>query len=607
MMRWLLRPSLVTALSAAAVVGAFLIILATGLFPGGGDLLAPLPVSAEEREIVWLYAATNSTPWERFVAGLRRSAERLQTAYPGLEAQIGPDAFPRHTTATPQVALSFPATGRRLVFRWYKLTSDLKARDWIEGLLHRDPPPLAIIGGSSSDAARELAAYLRNASAALPEDRRPLLLLTSATADRVRNHSADPAGRHSLQPGGAGSEEAVGLCDLYPDRTFRFCFSNRQMAAAVTRFVWSQDDLRPDSDPVYVAQWLDDSYSPDLVEGFWQALCAQVAESAVREWSWVTGCVGAGGSGPGLGGAVFPVHRAGPEASSFSMAILPTPHPIDSSVGAFASPNRFESKAARHLIDLLLEYERMPRAPATELPKPQKRPLLVLTGQAQPSRRFLRALEGYGPQAARRFVVATGDAIPFNTVYRDRLPAWPIQDLPFPLVFFCHHNPTDRAAGFRPDVETAAAPADGGVAATGTEDVLLYEDIIDALARADATTAADAAELGRRLRDTRLGPDGRVGPGRKGVPLFEADGNRRSGTGEHVVCLRPRLRRVERGKGETATEVVLPEASIEVWAWRRTAAASRFARGHVWQRVGEPLRVNYDDFPADGGDVHAGK
>ncbi len=592
MMRWLLRPSLVTALSAAAVVGAFLIIWASGLFPGrGGDLLAPLPVAEDEREVAWLYAATNPTAWERFVAGVRRSAERLQAAYPGLEAHIGPEAFPKHTTVTPQVSLTFPATGRHLVFRWYKLTSDLKTRDWIEALLRRNPPPLAIIGGSSSDGARELATYLQEATTRLPElpeEKRPLLLLTTATADRVPADPSEADSRHFFLPGDDSEDTpGVGLGDLYPGRTFRFCFSNRQMAAAVTRFVWTRDDLRPDGDPVYMASWLDDSYSGDLIAGFWRSLRALVAESAAREWGWVAGGVGAGGSPPGLGGGVFPVHRAGPHASRFSMAILPTPHPIDSSVGLFATPNRFESEAARHLIDLLLEYERTQR-------QPQERPLLVLPAQAQPSRRFLRALEGYGPHPARRFVVATGDAIPFNTVYRDRQVAWPVQELPFPLVFFCHHNPTDRAAGFRPDGE----PGGGGVASTGTEDVLLYEDVIDALAHADAASAADASELDRRLRDTRLGPDGRVGPGREGVRLFEPGGGRSSGTGEHVVCLRPRVR-TEPGKGGTMTELVLPEATIEVWSWRRPAGQE--AGGYVWQPVGKPLQVHY------GGGAHVGE
>src|SRR5436190_1329205 len=83
------------------------------------------------------------------------------------------------------VLLVLLAEGGRLVFRWYKLTSDWKARDWVEALLKRRPPPLAIIGGSSSDAARELAWQLRRQGAGLPETERPLLLLTTATADRV--------------------------------------------------------------------------------------------------------------------------------------------------------------------------------------------------------------------------------------------------------------------------------------------------------------------------------------------------------------------------------------------------------------------------------------
>ncbi len=591
-MRWLLRPSLVAALSAAAVVGAFLIIWASGLFPAGGAPLGPLPVAAGEREIVWLYAATNPTAWERFVAAVRRSAERLQAAHPGLEAQVHPDeAFPRHTTAVPQVALAFPPGGPRLVFRWYKLTSDLKARDWIDALIRRRPPPLAIIGGSSSDAAREVAIHLRQAATALPEEERPLLLLTSASADRVQIDPGEADGRRIPAPVGEESEEGPGISlnDLYPGRTFRFCFSNRQMAAAVTRFLWTQDDLRPDADPVYMARWEDDSYSRDLVEGFWKALRALVAESAAGQWCWVTGCAGTGSS-PGLAGGIFPRHRAGPKASRFSMSILPTPQVIDSSVGSFAQANHYEAKVARDLIDLLLSYEAAPRPP-------QERPLLVLTGQAQPSRRFLRALEGYAPYPSRRFVVATGDAIAFNTVYRDRKAAWPIQDLPFPLVFFCHHNPIDRAAGFRPDGESGAGPEEGP-AATGTEEVLLYEDIVDALVQAGAAEADGAADLDRRLRGTRLGADGRVGLGPDGVLLFDDGGGRRSGTGEHVVCLRPRVLRVPRRQGEMAAELVLPEATIEVWAWRRLAG------GHSWQRVGEPLRVRYDEFPGDGGGAH---
>jgi hypothetical protein len=37
-----------------------------------------------------------------------------------------------------------------LVFRWYKFTGDWNTQEWVEALLERRPPPLAIIGGSSS-------------------------------------------------------------------------------------------------------------------------------------------------------------------------------------------------------------------------------------------------------------------------------------------------------------------------------------------------------------------------------------------------------------------------------------------------------------------------
>src|SRR5207302_175475 len=159
----------------------------------------------------------------------------------------------------------------------------------------------------------------------------------------------------------------------------------------------------------------------------------------------------------------------------------------------------------------------------------QKRPLLVLTGQSAPSRRFLRALVRSAPGMARQFVVATGDAIAFNNVYRDRGVAWNVQDLPVPLVFFCHHNPIDPDAGFRP-LQVHA---------------------------------------------------GHGGPGPVGTALFNPDGSgkRKSGTGEHIVSLRPH---VQGGR-------VLPEATIAVWAWHGQPG-QKLSEGE-WRPVGEPLNV----------------
>lgn len=591
MLKHLFRPSILIALSAAVVVGAVVVVFQG---PPAQGRPTPLPVGAGDREIVWLYTATASTSWERFVAAVRRTAERLERDHPGLEVDVN-NAFPRQTTAVPQVSL-FPAgSGTRFVFRWYKLTSDWKTRDWIEALVKRQPPPLAIIGGSSSDNARELAAELNNFCHDVPQADRPLLLLTQATADRVsirgegrgtRGEKEDPS---SLAP-------QVPLTRLYPDRTFRFCFTNRQMAIAVTDFIWWQTDLRPDSDPVYMAQWDDDSYSRDLIGAFWEALHLLVAKSAANEWAWWSAyAAGVLGQYPFQFG-IFPADRLPWEhspnieqGSQFYLAVPPTPQIIDSSVGGYATPNRYEAKVASDLLDLFQEQKRT-----------QKRPLLILTGQSQPSRRFLRALIRAVPEQAGRLVVATGDAISFNTVYRDRHIAWNIQDLPFPLVFFCHRNPIDEEAGFRPANDRAGrADADkiDNTAATGTEDILLFGDMVEALLQAAAPATgepcADAAELALRLADTRL-EDDRIVWGSRGVRLFGADGQRQSGTGEHVVCLRPTF--------NDFRDRLLPEATIEVWAWRRRDGGGEVSQH--WQRSGPALSVSYSEAPKEGGGEH---
>ena len=99
------------------------------------------------------------------------------------------------------------------------------------------------------------------------------------------------------------------------------------------------------------------------------------------------------------------------------------------------------------------------------------------------SRRFLRGLSRAAPTQSRRFVVVTGDSLSFNTIFRDRNIAWPIQDLPYDLVFFCHRNPVDRATrSARLDHEHIEVGS-----ATGTEDLLLYTDMAEAILRAART------------------------------------------------------------------------------------------------------------------------
>ena len=373
----------------------------------------------------------------------------------------------------------------------------------------------------------------------------PLLLLTTATADQALRSDGTPLDW---------------LTHLYAGRTFRFCFTNKQMASAVTEFIWHQEKLRPDTDVVYQAVWLDDVYSMDLTERFQEALRLPLtARAAAQEWGWFSAAQGSG---------ACPLNLTSVEAGHFA---LPLVERIDFTVGGFDQPNRWEEPAVRRFMEA-----------KTGRYSDQRRPLLILSAaSSQPARRFLHGLARSAPVEAHRFVVATGDTLAFNTIYRDGKIAWPIQDLPFNLVFFCHRNPVDVDEGFPGEGELPPGEYLPGTAATGTEDLLLFKDIVEALvltAYQGANVPADGDDLGRRLRQARWSSQ-EVSSADDGPFLFDEDGNRRSNTGEHIVWLRPVL------KGER----VQPQAKIEVWAGQSDSTP---AIPWVKRRV---LKVDYDE------------
>lgn len=526
-MKWLFRPSILVLLSAALAVSAMALVL----WPLE-DRVAPLAVQRGDQEIVWLYTATSSGPWERFIKGVETVVERLQQDSPDLGITINQQsAFPEETTAVPEVVLSAKRTEGQLRFRWYKLTSNLKTQDWVKALLERRPAPLAIIGGSSSDLGIDLAQSLKRESERQglgPAS--PLLLLTTATADDDTGSSNQP------------------VTGIYAGRTFRFCFTNRQMAEAVVDFMWGQNSLRPDADPVWLIYWNDDPYSKDLQQRYLDALRLPAARGAVQDWARSATFAAVGG---------FPLDGVGIAWGQFRLGALTYSTYIPYSVGTFGRPNRWEVEEAGKLMETKLKDH-----------PHQRRPLLVLPAATQPARRFLRALARFAPAEARRFVVATGDALAFNTLYRDRNFAWPIQDLPFSLLCFYHRNPVDPAAGF-PLEEASRGDErneDGAILA-GTEDLLLYMDLLDAIVHASFCRGSDAASaqvpsnaeaLKKELSQTRWSKAvDRVSFDPASPLLFDENGNRRSGTGEYIVWLQPILKGRE----------VLPAANLEVWAW----------------------------------------
>jgi hypothetical protein len=453
----------------------------------GGGLTVPA-LSSEEQEIAWLMPATNRPNWDRFL-----EAARLLVAHSGGELSWASDpVLARGSRDIPGFALARRNGTGRLWFRWYKLTSDYSAEHWLAGLLRRRPKPLAILGGNTSDRALELARLLRIWHDS--DSSTPALLLTTATADDVE-----------VAPG----EGLYPLLQVYPQRSFRFCFTNRQMADALVDFLSCRPDWLPEDSVWDAITWRDDPYSEDFTNRVSDALLqrnlGQVRKSVV-------------------------------------------PY----SVGEAWLPNVRE----RQIIEEDLA-ERIAQTPAS--PR-----VLVLPTVERTARRVLIGLGQAAPLTAGQITVVVGDSISFNVVCRDRRLLWPTELLPMRVLLFAHEDPAHLMGTTSPRLaelacQTASAigkvcgqwpvsiPAFSQLCSrhAATDDLLLWVRILQAVTQAAWTTQssqhqpaapgpgshlADVETFLMRLRNFR---------NEQGEPFFEADGNRRLGSGEYVVCLQP--------------------------------------------------------------------
>lgn len=458
-----------------------LIILAAGVRLPGLEPVpfsAPLPVPAGDVEVAWFNVTTASAAWERFVAG----AEHAQSLVPGLKADSSA-AFPVRTTAVPEVRLACAGRPGVIRIRWYKLSMEGSAEEWMARLARRDPPPLAVIGGSTSDRARDLAAAIVGQTGWHGPP--PLLLLTNATADRVYLHGRMQA-----------------LTEIYPGRTFRLCFNNRQMAEAILDFVWRHPSLRPQSihdaavqalcsgiagctlpphrAAVFRVGWDDDPYSADLHDQFSDLLPQVLA-----------------------------LHDRGEPPDVFR-------YEIPFSIGGFSLANEAEREAAAGIVNELRDL-------------PAQRALLVIPTVAAPARRMVRALCSIDPVLARRLVAVNGDGMGANTLLRDGEFLWPAADLPMPLLLFSHANPTGWNGGLQPP--------------NSTDEAFHAAELIRLIAGGcDAPRAASADDLLDRFRGLQ-------------PPFFGPTGDRVGGTGEFVLWWNPADRTAANG----------PDVNIEVW------------------------------------------
>jgi hypothetical protein len=381
---------------------------------------APPPLPPGDYEVAWIHTTTSPQTWERLVAGMHQ----IRREYPGVDVDDS-QAFPDQTAGVPEVVLTVPGRPEKFRLRWYKLSSEVGNRDWVNALAERDTPPIAFMGGASSDRAIELAQALNERTEW--KGKRPLLFITTATATA----DIDPL-----------TLEGPKLIDIYPQRTFRGCFTNEAMAEAVIDFIWQQKDLKPTA-RAHVLAYQDDPYSLDLAEQF---------------------------------GAQIRKRKDIPPIQTVKDR-------IGFSVGTFTEPNPKERQVLDRILPDLASH-------------PEERVLLVLPAVSQPTRRILRAFAADSPLIGRRLVAINGDGVSFNLVFRDGDVAWPVRELSIPLVLFAHQNPVAWDSGETTGGVTGLHPP------SSTDDVLLFADMIRVIAQAIYLGAPvnNADELAAKLR-----------------------------------------------------------------------------------------------------------
>ena len=414
----------------------------------------PRPVPAGDQEVAWLHTTTAGATWERFVTGVVRAAADV----PGLSVDDS-RAFLPSTTDTPEVVLSRAGHAGKVHVRWYKLQNGVSTADWVKALGELEAGP----------ARRHRRRQHRPRRATGRGHDRP-----ADVAGATRRPCSSPP------PPPTRPATAAQLTDVYHDRTFRFCFSNRQMAEAVIDFTFARPELLPRPPagaavPVITVSWADDPYSVDLQNQFVDALA-----------------------------------RKFPDAGRLAFLDKSS---IPFSVGGYVSANRPELDLAHSVVALLRG-------------RTEERVLLVLPNTTQPARRFLQAVVDVDPTAAGKLVAVTGDGIPLNAVLRDGEFAWPVGAVPVPLVFFAHNNPVawnPPAAAPRPTADPFDKP-------NGTEEAMHFGELAKVLAEACFPPNKPTADRGDELTARLNARDD-----------FFTAGERNANAGQHVVVVSPGL------------------------------------------------------------------
>ena len=519
-------------------------------------------LDSDDQEIALIEPATSIDEWGRIVSACKLIKKAWTTTNPQLPDLLvdDDDAFPGRSADVPEIRFAFQSSPKQsLRLRWYKISGEHSAESWIEKLHARGRMPLAIIGGGTSDRALILGKTLQERFPE-PNQPSPILLITTATAEKA-------------------SADGPLLIAQYKERSFRFSFTNQSMVKALLRFVEQTPDL-----------WVHRPIEPTLLANAIASIAG--AGEPWHAWGVLRGHPHLQPSAMHL--VSWEDERYSKDLTELFEREFKSRNPLSEvfndgsiahSVGGFFQPAPLEQNAVDTFI-----------GPRVITPHS----LLVLPTQMVRMRRFLINLRQRSPSTARNLVILNGDSISFNAVYRDRDVVWNILDLPYSLVFFTHRDPISEAAGFPRKKDAEANRMTLGRTTTGTSDVLLHRDILEATLYAvldDGRLLADGKQMRERMRATcwyraeangstaHVGNSRLHGLGDRHRQLFDDKGDRRVYTGEHVVWVKP-IYDEDRVEGTSRISIWKRVREVEGGAWDRVEF---FDATYNTQRLGGAL------------------